>query len=199
MTLKKFQEEDLPRLLATDLKQYSDLFIEYYWSFVKKQARQLTKSDDEAEDLRQDVFLGVLRALERKSAEEIEQIKFRGYLCRTIGHCYINNRSRGNNRQPVESLDTPAGRVLQEMLMDENVREGQPEMALEDKEFRHKIDDLLNALPLQQHLAVWLRHGCGWGYPLIAQALQISEEEAKKLVQRGKQKLRKITSAKDFC
>jgi RNA polymerase sigma factor (sigma-70 family) len=169
MDPKHFQADDLPRLLATDLKQYCELFVEYYWVFVRKQACQLTRSDEEAEDLRQDVFLCVLRTLERKTAEEIEKIKFQGYLRSTTVHCYIN-RSR-SNRQPVESLDTPEGRVLQEMLMDENMRERQPEIALEDKEFRRKIAELLNTLPLQQHVAVWLKHGCGWRYPDIAQVM----------------------------
>jgi len=188
-------EEDWPILLAKDLKRYSEPFVAYYWSFVGRLACQLARSNEDAEDLRQEVFICVLRALERKSTEEIEGMKFREYFHVATRHCHINKFLRGKRRlQFVESLDTPAGMILREMLVDENVRDRQPEMAFEYNELICKVRELLNSLPLQQSVAVMLRHGWGLGYPAIAQALQISEERAKYLVRCGKKKLKEIVS-----
>jgi RNA polymerase sigma factor (sigma-70 family) len=183
-------EKDLPRLLAKDLKQYSEQFVEYYWLFVRKLAYQLTRSDEDAEDLRQEVFKCVLQALERKTAEDIEHMKFSSYLRMATTHCYINMSRSKRKRRFVESLDTLTGMDLQEMLVDENTRERQPDVAFEDKELRHRVRELLNILPAQQRVAVMLRYGGELSYPSIARFLQISEDDAKSLVRDGKKKLK---------
>lgn len=189
MAPQDFQEEDLPRLLASDLQQYIDLFVRYYLSFVSKEARRLTRSAEDAEDLRQEVFECVHRALKSKSAEEIEDINFRAYLRTTTRNCSLN-RLRGKNRF-AESLDIPS---LQETLVDENT----PETAFEHKEFCDKIRGLLNNLPPQQRDALMLKHGCSMNYSDIARLLGIPENRAKLLVKQGKKILKDIISTEDY-
>src|SRR5260370_35366880 len=189
-----FNEGDLPRLLAKDLKYYSRHFVEHYWGFVGKLASRHMRNDEDAEDLRQQVFESVLRALERKSAEDIEGIKFPEYLRMATKNCSIN-MSRGERKhQLVESLDTLEELILQETLVDEK-RERRPDTALEDKEFHRQIRELLSTLPSQQRVAVMLRHGWRLSYPDIARAMQVSEKNAKHLVRYGHKKLKQIASA----
>ena len=190
-----FNETDLPRLLAKDLKRYWGQFTEHYWQFVMRKAYRLTKSVEDAEDLRQMVFESVLRALERKSTEDIERMKFRGYLSKATKHCH-SNMFRGKYKHWLaESLDRLGITLQEEMLVDET-RERQPDAAYEDKEFHRQIRELLkDNLTAQQREAVMLRHGWGLGYPAIAQELQISEEDAKILVRDWKRKLKKVSSA----
>jgi|SRR5579859_379196 len=192
-------EENLPTLLAKDLRKYSNQFVECYWSFVRNYAYQLTRSDEEAEVLRQEVFECVLRALERKSAEEIECIKFRGYLCKATRNCYYNIARSRRKHQLVESLDAPVGMALQEILEDENTHDGQPDIAFEEKEFRREVRAFLNILPEVQRVAVVLRYGLRFGYSSIARVLRISEREARSLVREGKKKLRDVEPPPSLC
>jgi len=179
-------ESDLSVRLATDLRKHREEFVEYYWSFVRNYAYQLTRNDEEAEVLRQEVFECVLRALERKSAEEIVSIKFRGYLCKATRNCYYNITRSERKHQIVDSLDTPVGMAIQEILEDENTRDGQPDMVLEDKEFRQDVRKFLSTLPEEERVAVILRYGLRLDYPSIARTLRMSESEARKLVYEGK-------------
>src|SRR5204862_5467430 len=165
-----------------DLTYYSEPFILYYWEFVGKLAHRYTRKHEDAEDIRQQAFMSVLRALKGKSAQEVECVKLRGYLHMAIRNCSINMHRGKDKYWLAESLDALLEDfILRETLIDEK-RERQPEAALEDKEFGRLVGELLNTLPSRQRMAVTLRHGLRLSYPEIARFMQISVRAASHLV-----------------
>jgi RNA polymerase sigma factor (sigma-70 family) len=195
--MDQMSEEELRRLLASNLRRYEGLFVEYYYQYVFKCAREITNNDvNKAEDLTQTVFLCVLQALRKKRAEEIERITFKTYLRRATENC-LRNMFR-ICKITAESLDTSDGIRLQALLIDPDVRYGWPENVFEGREFRRHLHELLRNLSPRHRKAVYWRIVRELPYPAIAQKMNVSEADAQSLVYYGKKKIKRLVHEQGF-
>lgn len=173
-------EEDLPRLLASNLAYY-EVFYKFFRDWLFHVAWRLVGNPDDAEELVQETFRLVLMALRRKTAEEIEKIKFRPYLTRAATNCYINS-CRKKHVQTV-SLDAPGNMALLELL--EDMFFEQPEISLEHKEMSQRLYVLLQNLPVEYRVVVQLKHIRELNVTEIARVLGISHYKVKDRLSKG--------------
>jgi RNA polymerase sigma-70 factor (ECF subfamily) len=187
-------EEDLPRLLASDLYRYFPSLDKMYRRRLCAFSQKLVGNPDDAEDIVQETFASAFDALACRSAEQIEAMHLWSWLRQIAYHRFINMLRKG--KVVLESYDTPEGKLYIETWVDTLFE--QPETSLEDGEFRQKVYALLMNLPLKYRTAIVLRHVMEFRYREIAHALGVSVVTARGYVAFGLKKLRKAASDQGY-
>lgn len=191
------REEDLPRLLASDLVRYFPSLLDVYkdrlatWTvgLVGKYIGDVT-----AEDILMETFEKAYWWLAKSSAEEIECMHLWPWL-RSIARNNFMNYLR-KPRVKTESMDTPERCGLCEEIRDEYGEE--PEAIIVRDETYEKLHDLLEALPLKYREAVELKHLKEFTYPEVAEILNIPLSDAKGQVSYGMKLLRKMGLGQEY-
>ncbi len=179
-------EDDLPRLLASDLYRYFPLLDKIYRKRLRSCALKLGGNQDDADDLVQETFTRAFKAMAGFSAEEVEKIHLWPWL-RRIAHNSFITMLRKRKIEPV-SFDTQEGRLFLETQ--EDIFSEPPETLFEKRESLQKLFALLESLPPKYRTAVVVRHIMQLSYTEMADALGISVKEAKERVTYGLKQLR---------
>ena len=138
---------------------------------------------NEAEDIAQDVFLKVFRALDKYDAS---RAKFTTWVYTFVrNHCYDVLKKR---RLPVTSLTASDDTEGQLELTDD--RELQPEPAASNTELGAKISEALATLTEDQRMVFILREYEGLDYAAISSVTGVSEGTVKSRLFRAKEMLR---------
>jgi len=161
--------------------------VEQYQHRLVAVMRHLVGSNDEAEDLAQEVFLRVYRA--RKKYHP--QAKFSTWLF-TIANNLALNHLRRRQRKPVVPLNVsesgPLGpRPAEQMVRD---RAAQPMHRLQQKELAAIVQEAINGLNERQRMAVVLNKFEDMGYAEIAEVMGLSSKAVKSLLSRARMNLR---------
>jgi RNA polymerase sigma-70 factor (ECF subfamily) len=168
--------DDLVARLATDLDGTFAELVGAQGDLVYGIALRSTRDPGAAEELAQDVFVRVYRALSSYDAERIRDLQLRAWLARiTIN--LSRNRARSRRRAPAE--------VPLESIAEPVDPSHHPEPAALAREAEAEWGRRLSALPSRYRLAVELRHVHGLSYEEIAQALERPVNTAKTHVHRG--------------
>jgi RNA polymerase sigma-70 factor (ECF subfamily) len=163
-------------------------FGEVYERFklpVWRLARRLTRSDEEALDTTQEIFLRIWRGLpgfrgEAKLSTWVFQIAW-NYL-------RAHRRRMGRNLQFVsESMD--GDRELAMIVRDPRA---DPERRAASVELLDQVEDALRELPEHYRVVVWLRDGEELSYQEIANVLDIPIGTVRSRLARARDALRRI-------
>ena len=121
-------------------------------------AARVVASQDEAEDVAQEVFLSFARS-------SVPAAQARGWLCVAAGHTALNHLRSGRRRAAREEAAVPAAGDAHVV----------PDVAdaVVTREERRRVRAALSRLPRKQALALVLRHS-GLSYAEVAAALDLS-------------------------
>ncbi len=159
--------------------KYSSHVINFIYRFLKSQ--------EESEDLAQEVFLRIYRAKNRYDPSQ----PFRPWLF-TIAARLVSNRLRDRKRHPHTSLDQPIeiepGESLPWQIPDSPV--GRPAELTEKKSVAKAVQKALDTLPESQRMAVLLSRFQGMSHEEIAGSLATSVPAVKSLLFRARQTLK---------
>ncbi|MBK8871793.1 MAG: RNA polymerase sigma factor [Elusimicrobia bacterium] len=159
--------------------RYSAHVINFIYRFLKSQ--------EESEDLAQEVFLRIYRAKERYDPSR----PFRPWLF-SIASRLVSNRLRDRKRHPHDSIDQrtemESGESLPRQIPDSPA--DRPAELIEKKTIALTVQKALDALPETQRMAVLLARFQGMSHEEIAVSLATSVSAVKSLLFRSRQTLK---------
>ena len=169
--------------LAEDLDRAFPDLVRDMQDGIYSGVRRLLPTPADAEDVTQETFIRVYRALSEYPPDRIRQLNLPGWIW-TIAVNLCRNAARTRSRRPrTIALDRDAflrspGPEAEVMIAEENLR----------------WSELLGGLPIAQRTAVVLRHVVGLPYAEIAAATGRPEGTTKADVHRGIAKLQEALS-----
>lgn len=180
----------LEKAKAGDVAAFEEL-IEAYQKKVFNLALRMIGNADDAADLAQEAFIRIFKAISGFK----EQSSFSTWVYRiTTNVCLDEIRKRKNRR--VISLD-------EELHMDDGDIKRQvesdgprPDEAAEREELRRIVNEAINSLPVEQRTAITLRDLNGMSYDQIAQILDCPAGTVKSRINRARQALKNVLSAR---
>lgn len=144
-------------------------------------------SNEEAEDLAQEVFLRVYR----HRAKYTPKARFSTWLF-TIANNLALNALRDRRRRPRRTIETtdsgPLGPRPEEQLVES--RDPTASQAMQHRELARKVREALDTLNERQKMAVVLNKFEEMGYAEIAEVMGLSTEAVKSLLSRARARLR---------
>lgn len=181
------------RVRAGDDRAFREL-VELHQSAVIGTCARMLGSQNEAEDIAQQVFLRVWKAAPRYEPTA----RFTTWLFTIVRHL-VFNESRRRSRRPTVSLDAPirgddGGHPFTRDVPDPAATPA--DAAALHTELEKAIDHAIAALPKQQRLAVTLRQYQDLPYEEIAEVLGTSIPSVKSLLFRARTQLR--VSLRDY-
>ncbi|MFO7303316.1 MAG: sigma-70 family RNA polymerase sigma factor [Acidobacteriota bacterium] len=171
-------DELIERCLAGDQEAWAAI-VRQHWRKVFNLAYRFVGQHDEAEDLTQDIFLKIFRALhtfDRRANFQTWLISISRNLC--IDHY----RSRRKERELL-------AREIDASLLSPTSRERSPDGRLEEVDARELVRTALRALPPTLREAVVLRDLQEFSYLEIANRLGVPEGTVKSRINRGRLEL----------
>jgi RNA polymerase sigma-70 factor (ECF subfamily) len=168
----------IERCLAGDQTAWDEI-VRTHWRKVFNLAYKFVGRHDEAEDLTQDIFLKIFKALhtfDRRANFQTWLISISRNLC--IDHYRSVRKERETMAREVDASD----------LMPVS-RERGPHGELEQIDLRHLIREALAALPPALKEAVMLRDLQEFSYQEIADRLNLPEGTVKSRINRGRLEL----------
>ena len=168
----------IQRCLQGDQRAW-DLIVRQYWRKVFNVAYKFVGKHDEAEDLTQDIFLKIFKALrtfDRRANFQTWIISISRNLC--IDHYRSVRKERQTIAREVDTTDLqPAS------------RERTPYAVAEHEDLRAQLKQALEALPVTLRTAVVLRDLQELSYQEIADRLNLPEGTVKSRINRGRLEL----------
>jgi len=167
---------------------FEELF-ERYQSMIFNLAYQILGDREEALDVAQEVFLAIYRKMDTFRGESsLKTWIYRIAVRRAANRFRWWNRLR---RRGTVSLEEHLSRNPErELTWDLTSKARSPEEALLLQEEREGVKQMLNALPLQQRIAVIMRDIEGLSYEEIAESLNVSLGTIKSRIARGREILK---------
>ncbi len=180
----------LEKAKAGDVTAFEEL-IEAYQKKVFNLAMRMIGNYDDAADLAQEAFIRIFKAISGFK----EQSSFSTWVYRiTTNVCLDEIRKRKNKK--VISLDEEIHMDDGDMKRQVESDDLRPDEAAEREEVRKIVNDAINSLPEDQKAAITLRDIHGMSYEEIAQILDCPGGTVKSRLNRARQALKNVLSAK---
>ena len=176
------EENELPRLLAADLKQHFRRLVLQYQDYLYTFMFHLTANKQEAEDIVQEALLGTYVTLAHYPPERVQALKLRPWLYKVALNVF-RNRKRGI-RPNIMSLDQVESDDLQTLEAD------QPDNIYELRERSQELKEHLSTLPEHYRIIVICYFFEELTYQEIADLLDQPIGTVKSRLHRGIQLLR---------
>ncbi|HYK86818.1 MAG TPA: RNA polymerase sigma factor [Ktedonobacteraceae bacterium] len=176
------EENELPRLLAADLKQHFRRLVLQYQDYLYTFMFHLTANKQEAEDIVQEALLGTYVTLAHYPPERVQALKLRPWLYKVALNVF-RNRKRGI-RPNIMSLDQVESDDLQTLEAD------QPDNIYELMERSQELKEHLSTLPEHYRIIVICYFFEELTYQEIADLLDQPIGTVKSRLHRGIQLLR---------
>jgi RNA polymerase sigma factor (sigma-70 family) len=174
--------------LANDLN-FEQIVLDHQ-QMVFRTLMRLTGSRDRTEDLAQDVFLRLYRALPAFRGEA----SIGTYLYRIVVNVAQDEWKRRQKERPVLSMSSPVSAADDDdapTWEDQLAHPGpDAERELSQKQFQQLVDRELEQLSMVERTVLVLYHQEEQSYERIAQALQLPLNTVRTHLHRGRQKLR---------
>jgi RNA polymerase sigma-70 factor (ECF subfamily) len=167
-----------------------DALVRRYDQEVLRLTLRLVRSEEEAQDLYQEVFLKVYRSLGQFRLES----RFSTWLYRVATNVCFDYLRQQKTRSEVPAVQAGEGELdYAETLADD--RPGlNPERALRSREIIRRLEGALTRLSPRERMAFELKHCHGLKLRAIGELCGASEEAAKNSLFRAVQKLREELS-----
>jgi RNA polymerase sigma-70 factor (ECF subfamily) len=157
------------------------------FSRVARYVARVVRTPGAVEDLTQDVFVLIF-----SNARQYEpRARFSTWLYRVATNRAMDYLKRARVRKRVAS-ESDVSDHLSEQLADSSARGPGAEMDL--TELKHRVSDALDALPVNQRVALTLFEYEDLSYEQIAAIMQVTVEAVRSLLSRGRANLRKRLS-----
>lgn len=183
------QDEDEALLRAAkeapegDLRAFEQL-VGRHQNTILTDCRYLTRDDNNAEDLAQEVFVKAYFGLARFEGRSA----FRHWLRRIkVNHCL--NHIQRSSREAV-SIDEPGGDELEELQV-----APQAAARVESMEERERIAAVLDLMPSTLRVPLIMRDMDELSYEEIAEALGLGLSAVKMRIKRGRERFRELYGA----
>lgn len=176
------EENELPRLLAADLKQHFRRLVLQYQDYLYTFMFHLTANKQEAEDIVQEALLGTYVTLTHYPPERVQALRLRPWLYKVALNVF-RNRKRGIRPQ-IMSLDQVESDDLQTLEAD------QPDNIYELMERSQELKEHLSTLPEHYRIIVICYFFEELTYQEIADLLDQPIGTVKSRLHRGIQLLR---------
>ena len=139
------------------VERYGNLLYNFIFRMLRNRA--------ESEDILQEVFLRVIRNIQRYKMKG----RFRSWIF-TIANRLTITELRRKSRRKISSLEEYAERKQEKMerlgiLAD---TKNLPDSAVEEKELKEKLNEAINSLPFEQKQVLVMRHFSGLSFKEIA-------------------------------
>jgi len=167
-----------------------DALVRRYDQEVLCLTLRVVRSEEEAQDLYQEVFLKVYRSLGQFRLES----RFSTWLYRVVTNVCFDHLRQQKTRSEVPAMVTKEGELdYVETLADD--RPGlNPERALRSREISRRLEEALTRLSPRERMVFELKHCQGLKLRAIGELCGASEEAAKNSLFRAVQKLREELS-----
>ena len=172
------------RCLAGDEKAYREL-IERYQAQVYSVALRMLRRVEDAEDVTQETFVRMFRALERYDTSR----PFAAWLLTIASRLCIDHiRRRRIGTVPLIARESWSGEEYTIEVEDPGLR---PEERAQHNEEERRAEELIASLPPHYRIVVILRHQQDLSYEEIAQALHLPLGTVKARIHRARGLLKK--------
>jgi RNA polymerase sigma-70 factor (ECF subfamily) len=163
-----------------------DALVRRYDQEVLRMTLRMVRSEVEAQDLYQEVFLKVYRSLGQFRLEA----RFSTWLYRVVTNVCLDHLRQQKTRSEVPARETEEGELdYAETVADD--RPGlNPERALQAREISRRLEEALSRLSPRERVVFELKHCQGMRLRAIGELCGTSEEAAKNSLFRAVQKLR---------
>src|SRR5215469_889039 len=170
--------------LKGDAGAFDTLFSRYH-SRVRAVAMRYVGDEHAAEDLVQETFLNVIRALPRVDAS----FNFGAWVHRiAVNICQDELRRRGRRATHVDTSSNDPEEAL--LRIADSDRHNSPEDALEATYLRHLVWEVAKKLPERQRMVLTLRELQGLSYASIAHVMGISDAAVETLLHRARKRFK---------
>ena len=170
--------------LAGDVGAFDTLFQRYH-ARVRAVCLRYVGDETLAEDLVQETFYNVLRALARVDAG----FNFGAWVHRiAVNICQDELRRRNRRAAYVEQGSADPDEAI--LKMADRDRAGHPEAALEMSALRQLVWDVAKKLPERQRMVLTLRELQGLSYASIAHVMGISDAAVETLLHRARKRFK---------
>jgi len=176
------------RCLSGDANAWEDL-VRTHTRRVYGLCYRFTGRDSEAQDLTQDVFLRVYRALGSFRAAEG---CFTTWLTRLTRNLLIDHYRRTRNQRVTDSIEDQLPRVEQGFVSTHSSHQARPDTALAGREASEMLQGALGRLSPELRETIILRDLQDMEYREIADVLEIPEGTVKSRLNRGRAELARI-------
>ena len=154
---------------------------------VLRMAYNLLRSEEDARDVYQEVFLRVYRNLPKFRFD----CSFKTWLYRIVSNlCLDQLRKRKVRKEESASFDTEAGEVDRFQFVPEQRPDVDPQRQMMSTEVQERVQEVLAQLTPRERLVFELRHFQGMRLRAIGESLSVTEEAAKNCLFRATQKMR---------
>ena len=162
-----------------------DILFTRYHGRVRGVCMRYVGDEALAEDLVQETFYNVIRALHRVTAD----FNFGAWVHRiAVNICQDELRRR--NRRAIHTEPTSADSEDQMLRLADTDRHGSPEDALEMRHLRQLVWDVAKKLPERQRMVLTLRELQGLSYASIAHVMGISDAAVETLLHRARKRFK---------
>ncbi|MDY0111076.1 MAG: sigma-70 family RNA polymerase sigma factor [Candidatus Krumholzibacteria bacterium] len=153
---------------------------------------RMTRNDEDARDLGQEIFIKVFRLLDRFD----EQYAFHSWLFRiATNHCIDHLRRQ---RLRFLSLERDGGSTEEEAAMQIPTDDPPPDKMLQSREALEKLEEIIGELPPHYRVITLLRHDQELSYEEIAESLQLPLGTVKARIHRARNMIQQLLEARGY-
>jgi RNA polymerase sigma factor (sigma-70 family) len=153
---------------------------------------RMTRNDEDARDLAQEVFIKVFTLLDRYD----EQYAFSSWLFRiATNHCIDHLRRQ---RLRMLSLERDGGTEDDEAEMQIPADGPEPDVVLQRREALDKLEEVIADLPPHYRVITLLRHDQQLSYEEIAETLQLPLGTVKARIHRARNMIQQMLAARKY-
>lgn len=178
-------EQVIGRVLSGETALY-ELIMRRYNRRLYRAVRSILRDEDEVEDVMQDAYVRAYKHL----ADFAGRSQFSTWLTRIAVHEAFARQRRSKRMQPLGDVFTDGG---SEMVPADTI---DPEQSTSVGELSHLLEDAISGLPEQFRTVLMLRDVEELSTAETATVLDISEENVKTRLHRGRARVRKYLYAR---
>jgi RNA polymerase sigma-70 factor, ECF subfamily len=180
-------ETDLIRAAQRGDSDAFEQLVRSYDSTVLRMAFNLLRSEEDARDVYQEVFLRVYRNLPKFRFD----CAFSTWLYRIVANlCLDQIRRRKVRREEPAALNPDGNELDRFQYLPESRADVDPQRRLMSAEVSYRVREILEKLTPRERLVFEMRHFQGMRLKAIGESLGVTEEAAKNCLFRATQKMR---------
>ena len=177
-------EELVEKVKKGDADVYEKI-IQKYQSKVFGLIYNMTKNQNDIEDLAQEVFIKIYKNLGKFKGESS---LYTWIYKITVNLCLDEMKKRKNVIYLDEKIEVDDGEVNRELPSEENSQE----KLYEEKELQEKLHNCINKLPEKQRVMIVLRDIKGFSYEEISKITDVKLGTVKSQINRARLKLKEL-------
>lgn len=184
---ERSSEADLIRAAQRGDSDAFEQLVRAHDHAVLRMAYNLLRSEEDARDVYQEVFLRVYRNLPKFRFD----CSFKTWLYRIVSNlCLDQLRKRKVRKEEPSSFDSEGSEIDRFQFIPEQRADVDPQRQMMSTEVHSRVQEVLNQLTPRERLVFEMRHFQGMRLRAIGESLSVTEEAAKNCLFRATQKMR---------